>query len=156
MSIKTVALKEKLGNLDLHPAPVIVEESTPYKKVIDRMRVDAIGCAVVCRDGKVTGIFTERDVLNKTAVENIPARTPIGKLMTSPPLTTTLNASLGQAIELMRSRGVRNLPLVDSENRPVGLLTVGRMIRYLADHFPAEVVNLPPVPDQVSSEAEGA
>lgn len=155
MSIKTVALSQKLKFLDLLP-PLVVEETTTYGDVLKRMRTADRGSVIVCKHGAVSGIFTERDVLNKHALENVKEATPIRELMTPKPVTITGETTVGEAVELMHSKNFRNLPLVDGKGRPQGLLTVGRIIRYLADHFPAEVVNLPPKLNQVTSEPEGA
>ena len=155
MSTKTLALNEKLERLDLLP-PVTVEEDASYETTLAAMRRAKQGSVLVCRAGKLTGIFTERDVLNRCLLEKIALSTPIRKLMTPNPATARQDSTLGEAVELMHAKGARNLPIVDSQGRPKGLLTVGRVIRYLADHYPAEVVNLPPVLHQTSHETEGA
>lgn len=155
MSTKTSALNEKLEHIDLLP-PVVVEEDTPYSKTLDAMRQSQRGSVLVCQGEKVTGIFTERDVLNRCLLENVAPSTPMRKLMTPNPATARPETTLGEAVELMHSKGARNLPIVDSKGRPKGLLTVGRVIRYLADHYPAEVVNLPPVLHRTIRDTEGA
>ena len=156
MSIKTVALKEKLGHIDNLVNPIVVEESSRYEDILKQMAQKDRGSVIVTRKGKVVGVFTERDILNKHILENLPAATPISKIMTQNPITITADDTLGRAVELMHAKGVRNLPLVDAQGQPKAIVTVGRVIRYLADHFPAEVVNLPPVLNQVSSHPEGA
>jgi len=40
--------------------------------------------------------------------------------------------------------GYRTVPLVDAARRPIGIVTVTDVIRWLANHFPATVLNLPP------------
>lgn len=155
MSQKTAALSESLAHIDLLP-PVIVEETVPYGEVLDVMRRSDRGSVVVTRRGIVAGVFTERDLLGKYALESIARDTPIRELMTPDPVTIAPETTVGEAVELMHSKRVRNLPLVDTQGRPRGLLTVGRVIRYLADHYPAEVVNLPPVLHQTPSAPEGA
>lgn len=155
MSAKTVALSETLGHVDL-PAPLILEDSVPYGEALRILREAQRGSAIVCRGGKVCGIFTERDVLNRCVLEGVRAETTIRDLMTPNPRTVRAETTLGEAVELMHRHGVRNLPLVDGLSRPQGLVTVGGIIRYLADHYPAEVMNLPPVLHQVSHDTEGA
>jgi CBS domain-containing protein len=120
------------------------------------MRKAMRGSVIVCRKGKLVGIFTERDVLNRCLLENTPASTPINRLMTPNPVTVDGKTTLGHAIELMHEKAIRNLPWIDPAGRPKGMLTVGRVIRYLADHYPAEVVNLPPLLHQTTQESEGA
>ncbi|MBI3549638.1 MAG: CBS domain-containing protein [Elusimicrobia bacterium] len=156
MSIKTVALKEKLGHIDSLVIPIVVDESATYKEVVSKMAAQDRGSVIVTRKGAVVGIWTERDLLFKCVLEKVKASTPIGELMTPKPIILREDDTLGKAIEVMHEKGVRNLPLVDAKGKPKAIVTVGRVIRYLADHFPAEVVNLPPVLNQVTSDPEGA
>ena len=48
-----------------------------------------------------------------------------------------------------------NLPVVDELGRPVGVLSVKRIVHYLAEHFPGLVYNQPPDPSRFPEEAEG-
>jgi len=155
MSTKTSALNEKLERLELLP-PVIVEEDASYGQALEAMRRSKRGSVLVCKSDKLTGIFTERDVLNRCLLEKPPLSTPIRKLMTPSPAAAGPETRLGEAVELMHEKGARNIPIVDSKGRPKGLLTVGAVIRYLADHYPTEVVNLPPVLHQTTRDTEGA
>ncbi len=154
MSSKTKALNETLGNLDLLP-PIVVEETMSYGEVLERMRRLQRGSVVICNNGAVSGVFTERDYLYKHCLERVDPKTPIGRVMSTHPVTVHSDRTLGEAIELMHEKRFRNLPIVDDDGHPTGLLTVGRIIRYLAENFPAEVMNLPPTLD-LPQEAEGA
>ena len=133
-----------------------LDADTPYGEALKRLRAAHAGSLIVTRGGKAAGVFTERDVLNKTLLEATPAATPISKLMTADPAVLELKATVREAVALMDTRRIRNVPLVDEGGKPLGLLTVGRLIRFLADAFPAEVVNLPPRPGQITEEVEGA
>ena len=154
MSAKTQALREPIGHLDLL-SPVVVDEQTPYAEMLSLMRRQARGSVVICRGQAVTGVFTERDYLYKHILEKVDPKTPIASLMSPHPVTVSSKTSLGDAVELMHEKRFRNLPIVDDKGSPVGLLTVGGIIRYLAQKFPREVVNLPPTM-QVSDETDGA
>src|SRR5208282_3772189 len=100
MARKISALNEKLDHLDLL-APVIVDEDATYKEVLDVMRKLQRGSVIVCSKKKVAGMFTERDVLNRCVLEQIPPATPIHRLMTPDPITISADTTLGDAIELM-------------------------------------------------------
>lgn len=136
--------------------PVQAEDSATYGDILKTLQGKRVGSILLCRDGKVTGIFTERDILNKHLLEQTDPATPIRDIMTPDPVTISCTKTIGDAIRLMHEKHIRNLPMVDRNGNLVGLLTVGRLIRYLASAFPAEVVNLPPKPSQVLPEAEGA
>jgi CBS domain-containing protein len=51
--------------------------------------------------------------------------------------------------------GFRHVPLVDSDGRPVGILSVKDIVDYLAEHFPREVLNIPPEPGKQPRIPEG-
>ena len=155
MATKLDPFIERLTHLK-QTDPVWATENTPYGQVLKVLQEKRIGSLMLCRDGKVTGIFTERDVMNKCLLEEIDPKLPISELMTHNPITISPESTIGDAIALMHRKRIRNLPMVDTEGRLVGLLTVGRLIRYLASVFPAEVMNLPPKPSQVTEEVEGA
>jgi CBS domain-containing protein len=146
---------ENLGHLK-QTDPVQMDDSATYGEVLGVLQKKRIGSILLCHDGQVTGIFTERDILNKSVLENTPPDTPIKNLMTKKPITIECDKTIGDAIRLMHTKHIRNLPMVDKDGSLVGLLTVGRLIRFLASVFPAEVVNLPPQPNQITTEVEGA
>lgn len=154
MSVKTKALNEKLAHVDRYE-PAAVEETATVKEALHIMRRRQKPALMVCRKGKLVGIFTERDYLVKAAGA-AKAGEPISKYMTPDPITGGLSMTLGEAIEVMDSKHLRTLPIVDDKGAPASVVTVLTVIRYLADHFPAAVVNRPPQPHVVSSDADGA
>jgi CBS domain-containing protein len=111
---------------------------------------------VVVQEGKVVGIFTERDILYRTAEEGIDSCTPIGELMTRDPATLGPNELLADAIALMVGGGYRHVPLVDGEGRDAGVISSRRVLRFIADHYPEAALNLPPRLHQRLSRPEGA
>lgn len=153
MSVKTKALSERLGRV-ARAQPVCVPEDCPLDSALAVMRGQKVSCLLITRAGKLTGIFTERDFLMKAAGKAGPAG-PVSRYMTSRPVIATLDQTVGDAVEAMNAKGLRNLPLVDAAGAPASIVTVSSLIRYLADHFPAEVVNLPPQP-QRAAESDGA
>jgi CBS domain-containing protein len=60
-----------------------------------------------------------------------------------------------KAIRLMQRGGFRHVPIVDTEGGVVGCVRHKDIINYLAEHFPEQVLNLPPDPDQIALEREG-
>jgi len=155
MSSKIDPFIEKLGNLnEIHH--IVADESTPYGQILKLLHEKRLPSVILTKGDAVTGIFTERDVLNKCLVTEVDPSTPISGLMTQNPITINTSSTIGDAIAIMHDKHIRNLPMVDDEGALVGLLTVGRIIRYLAYHHPTEVMNLPPRPSQVTEQTEGA
>ncbi len=113
------------------------------------------GAAMVCEGDRVVGIFTERDMLYRTALESLDLSTPIGELMTRDPVTLRTDQRLSEAIRTMVEGGYRHLPLVDAEGREAGLLSTRVVLGHIADHFPEAVLNLPPRLHQQMPQPEG-
>jgi CBS domain-containing protein len=55
----------------------------------------------------------------------------------------------------MEEGGYRHLPVVDQAGRPLGVLSVKRIVHYLVEHFPSTIYNLPPDPNAFPRRAEG-
>jgi len=77
-------------------------------------------------------------------------------LMTTEPNTLDLDQTIRDAILLMQTGRYRNVPVVDSAGRLVGVVRQADIIKYLAESFPEELLNLPPRPHQRMKEPEGA
>jgi CBS domain-containing protein len=135
---------------------VCVEPSTPLSEAIEQMKQDdAEGCVMICEaSGRIAGIFTEDDVLAKIVGEQMDMNAPISNYMSPAGATLAPDATLGDAVRLMNEHRTRVIPLV-KDNQLVGALHVSDIIRYLAETYPKETINLPPVPAQVMDTLEG-
>ena len=109
---------------------------------------------LVCRDGALVGIFSERDSLRAMA-HGEALSTPIDQLMTPRPVTVRAADKLGTAVQKMTTGGYRRLPIVDDAGKPVGQVTVAGIVHYLVQHFPQTIYNLPPHPHQTLQQREG-
>ncbi len=65
-------------------------------------------------------------------------------------------ASIGTAIRKMAHGGYRRLPIVDREGMPIGVLQTAAIVRFLVEHFPRTIYNLPPVHHRVMQQREGS
>ncbi len=151
---KTILNRERIRALRL-AEPARVAPETPLSETLQVMRAAAIGCALVCEGRRVVGILTERDVLNKIVGAPVDLATPVRDLMTPDPKTLRPEDTLADAIHLMTEKGFRHVPLRDAHGLDAGVVCAKDLIEYIADHFPAEVVNLPPRLHQVMRKPEG-
>jgi CBS domain-containing protein len=120
------------------------------------MRRDDVGCVLVCEGPRLLGIFTERDLMRRVLAAGKPLTTPVSACMTPYPVTVHPKESISSAIRRMEEGGYRHLPMVDEAFRPLGVLSVKQIVHYLVEYFPATVYNLPPDPDAVPLEPDGA
>ena len=99
----------------------------PSATVQDAARIMAerhIGAVLVAVDGRLQGIFTERDVLARVVAASLdPNDTALGGVMTPNPDTVAPNDSALEALRRMSERGYRHLPVVDGE-RMVGIVSI--------------------------------
>lgn len=141
-----------------HPQPPLcVESGTPVRSVLTQLQSERRGCCLVCRDGSLIGVFTERDIVRLMAGGSAAfLDQPVDQVMTPDPVTIAQSDSVAAAIASMSHGGFRQLPVVDQDHRPTGLLNVAGILHYLVEHFPQYVYNLPPEPHHATQEREGA
>lgn len=132
----------------------IVEPSTPLGEVYRRLDEEVSVAVLVCEDGKLVGIFTERDVLNRTALEGDPDK-PIGRLMNPIKAQLSFDDRLADAIELMRKTGYRHIPLEDPDRAEPGLIGGRDILTLIAGYYPEALLNLPPRLHQQMTQPEG-
>jgi CBS domain-containing protein len=131
----------------LEPAePICLPATATVHDAIGRMleRRQA-GVLIVDDAGRLTGIFTERDVLTRVAGAGRDTRqTALHEVMTPNPEALSVGDRIAYAVHSMSVAGFRTVPLVDGDRRPVGVATVSDVIRWLAHLYPEAVLNLPP------------
>lgn len=135
--------------------PLAANASDSVGSVLQLLRAQRTGAALICEGAKLVGILTERDAL-KLMASGADLSTPARDVMSSDPATLPANATVGEAIRVMSEGGYRHLPVVDDAGRPTGVVAVQGIVHYLVDHFPETVYNLPPDPKAAPREREGA
>jgi len=128
---------------------------TPLAEVYRAFDEQGHGAAMVCSGDDIVGIFTQRDVLNRTALEDLDPQTPVSEVMSDHPVTIGWNEPLAESIRAMVEGNYRHMPVVDDDGRQVGLLSTRVILRFIADQYPEAVLNLPPRLRQVMTHSEG-
>lgn len=140
------------------PPPVSVGRDATVGAALEAVQRRGMGYVLVVGDGgRPTGIMSEREVLMRIVARDVKYDTAVDGFMS--PIEETLTASdpIAAGIEIMnRRRGERNIPIVDESGRAVAVLRTRDIIHFLAEAFPAQVLNLPPRPHQLIPEPEGA
>src|SRR5947209_19549866 len=84
---------------------------------------------LVAADGRLAGLFTDSDLARLFERHDDPAfDRPIADVMTTHPITLPHTARMAEAIEVLRARKISELPVVDEEGKPVGLLDITDLI----------------------------
>ncbi|MBV9122915.1 MAG: CBS domain-containing protein [Planctomycetes bacterium] len=95
------------------------------------MNQHKVGSVVVTEDGRLAGMFTERDVLRRVVGEQRdPATTPVSEVMTTEVACCGLQTAIEEARVAKRNRRIRHLPVVDEEQRLLGLVSIGDLNAY--------------------------
>jgi len=111
-----------------------IPETQSVYDAVQRFSAYDIGCLVVTNsDGKMSGIISERDYINKIALLGRTSKdTPISEIMTSSPLMTAeMTATVEECMHKMLSKDIRHLPLLDPEGNCVGMLSVKDIVKEL-------------------------
>lgn len=126
--------------------PICLPTTTPVREAVAHMVTGRQpGVLVVDSEGRLTGIFTERDLLTRVVgVDRDPRVTRLGAVMTPNPEALSLRDRVCYAVNRMSVAGYRTIPLVDDSHRPIGVVTVHDFIKWLAHLFPEAVLNLRP------------
>jgi CBS domain-containing protein len=138
--------------------PVTVPPGTSLAACLAAIRRTGTGDSVfVCEaDGRLVGVLTERDIFGRIVGGSVDLAQPVETLMTSQPRTLDLDQTIRDAIDLMQTGRYRNVPVVGEDGILVGVVRQSDIIKYLAESFPEELLNLPPRPHQRMKAPEGA
>ena len=91
-----------------------------------RMNQHRVGAMVVLEGDRLVGMFTERDVLRRVVAERRdPATTLVSDVMTTEVVCCTPETSAEEARGSMKNRRIRHLPVVDSADKLIGLISIG-------------------------------
>jgi len=105
--------------------PLALQEGTTLQEAARAMRDHDVGDVVLLRDDQVTGIVTDRDIVIRGVAEGMgPDEGVLSQVASKELVTVSPDASLREAVELMRSRALRRLPVVE-DGRPVGIVSLG-------------------------------
>lgn len=92
---------------------------------IDLMTDRKIGAVLIAEEGRLAGIFTERDVLHRLVkAKKDLVNTPLRDVMTADPLCVQPDAPALAALQIMSEKGFRHLPVVTAEGKIVGIVSI--------------------------------
>ncbi len=110
-----------------------VSEDDSVLEAVQVMADRRIGSVVVKRGDTVTGIFTERDVLNRVvALEKEPRQLRVKEVMSSPVACCQLGTKLVECRSVMAAKKLRHLPVVE-DGELVGIISIGDISAREAD-----------------------
>lgn len=140
------AFSQPLSVLFSKPA-ISVEATDTIRNAVALMRKHGFGAVLATENGKLVGILTERDLIQKLVgvVDDFLDR-PVSFAMTRDPVALQKEDSIVHVAHNMQVGGYRHVPVVDEENRPVSIVSIKDVARFVLGHFPDEVLNTVPEP----------
>jgi CBS domain-containing protein len=138
--------------------PLTVPPGTSLQACLEIIRAAGTADSVFVIDaaGRLLGVLTERDIFARLVSPGADLAQPVERLMVDHPNTLHLDEPVRRAIELMQTGRFRNVPMVDDAGVLVGVVRPVDVLKYLAEAFPEELLNLPPRPHQLMDATEGA
>lgn len=126
-------LAKSLGLLN-PAAPLEIERTASVREAIELLRKHRVGCVVVTDEqGRLVGIFSERDVLLKIVLTEIDIdNTQLSSVMTANPHTAKMTTTIAFALTMMSQGGFRHIPITDDREIPVGIVSVKDIVDFLA------------------------
>lgn len=118
----------------LHHKPAALWSVTPETTVFDAIRLMAdknIGALLVLADGRLLGIFTERDYTRKIALQGKSSRdTRVREVVSDKCVTVTPADSVEECMKLMTENRVRHLPVV-VDGKVAGIISIGDLVNWI-------------------------
>ena len=116
---------------------ISVAPATTVFEALQRMAERNIGAVLVMHDGRLVGIFTERDYARKVVLRGLNSKhTPVGDLMTGKVITVDQCWTADQCMALMTEHHIRHLPVVEND-QVLGVVSIGDAVKAVVDeqHF---------------------
>jgi CBS domain-containing protein len=135
-------LERRLSSLSpKKPICVLPSDTTGY--AVSILQQNKTGSVLVCSDdGKIRGIFTERDVVTKLSKDfNAFKEIAVEEVMTANPITVKHFSTVSRALFLMNDHGFRHLPLEGADGSPTGVLSSKDLVDYLHVHVAKRVLD---------------
>lgn len=108
-----------------------IEPLASVYKALETMAEKDVGALLVVENGRLVGIFSERDYARKVILKGRASReTTVSELMTTTVFYTSLENTLEECMALMTSKQIRHLPVLDND-RLAGIVTLGDVVKQI-------------------------
>ena len=112
---------------------ISIDSSITATNAAKMMEDTGVGAIVVLENNLPAGIITDRDFAIKITAHSYPIDTPVRRVMSTPLISIDPDSNLWEASDLMSTRKVRKLPVID-DDKVVGIVTSSDLVKHIADH----------------------
>jgi CBS domain-containing protein len=145
------------GTVDavLHQKAANVWSIPPEATVFEAIKLMAdknVGALMVMKDGRLLGVFSERDYTRKIALKGKSSKqTPVSDVISTPIISVPPGATIEECMRLMTEHRVRHLPVVEGE-KLTGVVSIGDLVNWIIS---AQHVALSQMADYISGKYPG-
>ena len=133
--VERALMEEPVSAICSNPVATVSPDTTVVE-AMEKLAALDVACLLVTERDRLVGIFTERDVLDKVVghLEETMDQ-PVRKVMTSDPIYVLESDPAAKALCIMALTGYRHVPIVDTDEKVVGIVSPLRVTGFLGDHF---------------------
>ena len=108
-----------------------VEPKATIFEALEIMSEKEIGALLVMEDGKLMGIFSERDYARKVILKGKSSKeTPVGELMTKKVFYIDPQKTINDCMAMMTAKRIRHVPVIE-DNQVMGIVTIGDVVNQI-------------------------
>ena len=120
-----------------------IEPEATVLTAIRKMNQHKLGALVVMHEGRIAGMFTERDVLRRVVgEEREPSNVTVAEVMTSDVICVGPTTDIDEISAIMQQRRIRHVPVCDQDHELLGMISIGDLNAFHASHQEAHIQSL--------------
>jgi CBS domain-containing protein len=136
-SLERALAEETVAAIQSTPVAT-VQVDTPVHVAVETLSTLQVACLLVERQGQIAGIFSDRDVLDRVALEYDQVKDrPVEELMTTDPVVVYDSDSAAAALCVMAVCGFRHVPVINLSGKIVGIISPQRVTEFLRNQVSA-------------------
>ena len=122
-----------------------VHTVSPSASVFDALELledQNVGALIVTDNGKLMGVFTERDYARKVVLKGRSSKETLVKdIMSGNPVVVNQHTTIEECMELMTDKYIRHLPVLEG-GELVGIISIGDVVKYIIEEKDYIIENL--------------
>ena len=118
----------------------IARPGDSIQEVAGRMSAGDFGFMPVCEGNQLIGVVTDRDLVRRALASGSPPSTPVAEVMSRTVESRRDDEDLREILDCMSSRQIRRLPILDRDDRLVGVVSLGDLSTRVKEKYAGEAL----------------